>query len=59
LNNYFNRRIEMDTVLTFDGDQACSLIHKNKFDVVFMDINLPGKDGLTVIEEVKPKNKLT
>ncbi len=59
INKYFNRRIEADTVLTFDGDQALDLISKNKFDVVFMDINLPGKDGLSIIEEVKPKNKHT
>jgi len=59
LNKYFNRRIEADTVITFDGDQALELINKNKFDVAFMDINLPGKDGLAIIEEVKQKNKHT
>lgn len=59
LNKYFGRRIEADTVLTFDGEQAIELMKKNKFDVVFMDINLPGKDGLSIIEEVKPKNKHT
>ena len=59
LNKYFNRRIEADTVITFDGDQALDLINKNKFDVVFMDINLPGKDGLSIIEEAKPHNKHT
>jgi DNA-binding response OmpR family regulator len=59
LNKYFSRRIEADMVLTFDGDQAVDLITKNKFDVVFMDINLPGKDGLTIIEEVKPHNRHT
>lgn len=59
LNQYFSRRIEADTVLTFDGDQALDLIRKNKFDVVFMDINLPGKDGLSIIEEVRPRNRHT
>ena len=59
LNKYFNRRIEADTVLTFDGEQALDLISKNKFDVVFMDINLPGKDGLSIIEEARPNNKHT
>ncbi len=59
INKYFNRRIEADTVLTFDGDQALDLINKNKFDIVFMDINLPGKDGLSIIKEVKTKNKHT
>lgn len=59
LNKYFSRRIEADMVLTFDGDQALDLINKTKFDVVFMDINLPGKDGLAIIEEVKQKNKHT
>lgn len=59
LNKYINRRIEADTVITFDGDQALDLINKNKFDVVFMDINLPGKDGLSIIEEARPNNRHT
>jgi len=59
LNKYFNRRIEADTVITFDGDQALELLNKNRFDVVFMDINLPGKDGLSIIEEAKPNNRHT
>ncbi|HBR15763.1 MAG TPA: hypothetical protein DD723_09555 [Candidatus Omnitrophica bacterium] len=59
LNKYLKKRVDIDTVITFDGDQACDLISKNKFDIVIMDIKLPGKDGLTIIKETKNKTKDT
>jgi CheY-like chemotaxis protein len=59
LSRHLKKRLEADIVITFDGDQAYDLIMKNKFDVVFMDIKLPGMDGLTIIEKVKKKFKNT
>ena len=53
LNKYFNRRIEADTVITFDGDQALELINKNKFDIVFMDIKMPVMNGLEATSEIR------
>jgi len=37
------------------GYEALRLIHETKPDLVFMDINIPGMDGLTVLEEVYKK----
>ena len=37
------------------GYQALQLIHELKPDVVFMDINIPGIDGIEVIEDVHHK----
>jgi two-component system response regulator YesN len=37
------------------GYEALALIHEQKPDLVFMDINIPGIDGLEVIEEVHRK----
>jgi CheY-like chemotaxis protein len=55
LNRYLQKHIDADIVIAFDGDQAYDLIIKNNFDVVFMDIKLQGKDGLTIIAQAKPK----
>ena len=38
-----------------NGYEALKLIHETEPDVVFMDINIPGIDGLTVLEDVHKK----
>jgi two-component system response regulator YesN len=37
------------------GYEALALIHEQKPELVFMDINIPGIDGLEVIEDVHQK----
>jgi CheY-like chemotaxis protein len=39
----------------FSGDDAIHLIHENPkaFDIVLLDEQMPGKDGLTTLEEIK------
>jgi two-component system response regulator YesN len=41
------------------GYEALNVITNTKPDLVFMDINIPGKNGLEVIEEVNKKNPST
>jgi DNA-binding NtrC family response regulator len=41
------------------GEHALSTIRKNPFDVVICDINLPGLDGLEVLERVSRSNPET
>ncbi|MBE0438795.1 MAG: hybrid sensor histidine kinase/response regulator [Gammaproteobacteria bacterium] len=36
-----------------DGDQAFELIKNNEYDIVFMDIEMPGESGLEVIKRVR------
>ena len=36
-----------------DGNEALSLAKTRKFDVVITDVNMPGKDGLTLIKELR------
>ncbi len=35
-----------------DGDAALDAIRTNRFDVVVMDIRMPGRDGVSVLREV-------
>jgi len=36
-----------------DGLQAIEEIKKNQFDLVILDIKMPGQDGMSVLEEIK------
>ena len=35
-----------------DGDAALEAIRRDRFDVVVMDIRMPGRDGVSVLREV-------
>ena len=39
------------------GQEALDLVEKNKFDLVLMDISMPGKNGLQTLKEIKKLNK--
>lgn len=39
-----------------DGHQALDIIAKNDFDILLLDLHLPGKDGMQIAEEVSTKN---
>jgi len=36
-----------------DGQEAISMIQKQRFDVVFMDVHMPGMDGYTAIRRMR------
>ncbi len=42
-----------------DGEEAVYLVQLNSYDVVILDIMLPGKDGFTVCKELREKSVLT
>jgi DNA-binding NtrC family response regulator len=35
-----------------DGEAASSAVHETAFDVVVMDIRMPGRDGVSVLQEI-------
>ena len=39
------------------GQEALDLVEKNKFDLVLMDISMPGKNGLQTLKEIKKIHK--
>ena len=44
-----------EIVSAMSGDDALVLIGKENFDLVLLDEMMPGKDGLTTLEEIKEK----
>jgi CheY-like chemotaxis protein len=54
------RRLErkgFDVLIAVDGDEASRAIQSSRFDLVLMDINLPGKDGYQLTRELKSNPK--
>jgi DNA-binding NtrC family response regulator len=39
-----------------DGDSALRVVQEREFDVVILDQNMPGKDGISVLRELKRKH---
>lgn len=46
-----------DVVEAEDGVQALAEFEKNTFDVVLTDWNMPNMDGLTLLKEIRTRNK--
>lgn len=42
----------------YDGTEALKLIRENDVDVVLLDVQMPGKDGVEVLREIKSHNPL-
>lgn len=43
----------------YRGDHAITLVENNPYDLVLLDINLPGANGFTVCENMKQQNTLS
>ncbi len=59
IKEYFISHLSIDVVLeAYDGVEAMEVIDKNKddFDVLILDLIMPNKDGIYVLEEMKKRN---
>ena len=43
------RRLAYSVDHCYDGDKALELLGTERYDLVLLDLNLPGKDGMTVL----------
>jgi DNA-binding NtrC family response regulator len=39
----------------YEGDSALRIVDEQEFDVVILDQNMPGRDGITILRELKKK----
>lgn len=50
-------KLEIVPVLAKDGAEARAALSSQQFDLVFMDIGLPGDSGLDICQEIRNKEK--
>lgn len=48
---------EVDTC--YDGDEALDYIFAEKYDLIVLDLNLPGMDGMDVLRELRQRDEET
>ena len=48
---------EVDTC--YDGDEALDYIFAESYDLIVLDLNLPGMDGMELLKELRKKNEET
>jgi CheY-like chemotaxis protein len=42
----------VDSQSAADGEAAITMLGKTRYDVVVMDVRLPGRDGVSILEEI-------
>jgi CheY-like chemotaxis protein len=50
-----NKSLVVDCVL--DGDQALALIKKENYDIVFLDVSMPGFTGIEILRYIKEHHR--
>lgn len=44
-----------EVICAFDGDEAEERLYEMRFDLLLLDVNVPGTDGFTLLEEARAK----
>lgn len=57
LAHFIKKRIEVDIDTVFEGDSALKLLNTNDYDIVFLDISIPGPDGIEILKQMKHNKK--
>ncbi|TXK70934.1 ATP-binding protein [Mesonia sp. HuA40] len=50
-----NQEVELD--IASEGNQGLALFHKNKYDLLLVDINIPGMNGFDITREIRKTNR--
>jgi two-component system cell cycle response regulator DivK len=50
---YLLKANEMEVTQAFDGLEALEILKKYSFDLILLDIQLPGMDGMEVLKNIK------
>ena len=57
VKDYFKRNKKIEIVdCCHDGEEGLKFISENDYDVILLDLIMPKKDGVSVLEELKSKN---
>ena len=50
---------DFDVRTALNGDDAIKLVSENEFDVIILDVKMPGKSGIETLKEIKNINQLS
>ena len=53
------RRLAYSVDYCYDGEKALELLSVERYDLVLLDLNLPGKDGMTVLRTLRQTDRET
>ena len=53
------RRLAYSVDFCYDGEQALELLGVERYDLVLLDLNLPGRDGMTVLRTLRRTDRET
>ena len=53
------RRLAYSVDFCYDGDKALELLGVERYDLVLLDLNLPGRDGMTVLRTLRQTDRET
>jgi len=54
---YLLKSNRMEVTQAFDGLEALEALNKSIFDLILLDIQLPGMDGMEILKRIKGKSK--
>ena len=52
------RRLAYSVDYCYDGEKALALLGVERYDLVLLDLNLPKKDGMTVLRALRQTDRL-
>ena len=50
---------DFNVATALSGDEAIKLVEENDFDVIVLDVRMPGKDGVETLKEIKNIEQLS
>ncbi|RKY91804.1 MAG: response regulator, partial [Ignavibacteriae bacterium] len=50
---------DFNVATALSGDEAIKLVEENEFDVIVLDVQMPGKDGVETLKEIKNIEQLS
>jgi len=50
---------DFNVLTAFNGDEAIKLVKENDFDVIVLDVQMPGKNGVETLKEIKKIEQLS
>ena len=58
VKDFFDRRKEAEVIIASDGQTGEEMIYEGQFDLVLLDVMMPGLDGYTVCSDIRENSDI-